>query len=319
MTVLLTLAGCFDGAPRNNPLDPRGENFDDAGGLTVQVTTFYAPQEGLGGVTVETDPGNFSGQTDNTGAVFIPDLASGTYTIKAARAGYATQMATIDVTAGEFATVSLALPGLPEFLDVAINTIHISRWWPPPQELFRLNLQVEMGDRDGLADIDEVWFEIPALDYRADLSAQTTPGSFGRLIQGDSLPATLPALLGQEMFLYASDRTGAINVSEKQAIFRVIESSPLAVSPRDLSLLDTSAPILAWEAIAINYPFTYMVDVVRVDNNIQNLVRSIPDIPSDSTSLQLDALAAGEYFWTVSIVDNFGNTSRSREAGFRIP
>lgn len=319
LTALLMLAGCFDGAPRNNPLDPRGENFDDAGGLTVQVTTFYAPQQGLSDVAIQTDPGNFAGQTDASGTVFIPDLASGTYTITASRTGYAPQMATINVTAGEFATVSIAMPGMPEFLDIDINTIHISRWWPPPQELFRLNLHVEMGDRDGLADIDQVWFEIPALDYRAELAVQTTPGSFGRLIQGDSLPAALPALLGQDMFLYASDRTGAVNMSEKQAIFRVIESSPLANAPRDLSLLETNAPILSWEAVAINYPFTYTVDVVRVDNNIQNLVRSVPDISSDSTSFQLDALAAGEYFWTVSIVDDFGNTSRSREAGFRIP
>lgn len=313
------LTGCFEGAPRNNPLDPRGENFQDAGGLTVQVTTFYAPKRGLGEVTVQTDPGNFTGQTDASGTVFIPDLASGAYTIHASRDGYATQSTVIEVTAGEFSNVALALPGLPEFLDIDINTVHISRWWPPPQELFRLNLNVELDDRDGLADIESVWLEIPSLDYRVNLSPQTTPGTFSRLIQGDSLPAPLPALLGQDMFLYAEDRSATINQSEKQAIFRVIEASPLAVSPRDLDLLDTSSPALSWEATSINFPFTYTVNVVRVDNNIQNLVRSIPEIPADSTSLQLDALATGEYFWTVSVVDAFGNTSRSREAGFRIP
>lgn len=313
------LTGCFEGAPRNNPLDPQGENFQDAGGLTVEVTTFYAPRQGLDDVTVETDPGNFTGQTDANGEVFIPNLASGTYTIKASREGYAAQMATINITAGEFSTTALALPGLPEFQKIQVNTVHISRWWPPPQELFRLNVNVTLDDRDGLADLEEVWLEIPSFDYRTTLSPQTTPGSFSRLIQGDSLPAALPALLGQDMFLYARDRSATISQSEKQAIFRVIETSPLAVSPRDLGLLDNNAPALSWEATAINFPFTYTVDVVRVDNNIQNLVRSIPDISSDSTSIQVDALETGEYFWTVSIVDAFGNSSRSREAGFRIP
>ncbi len=319
MTALLTLSGCFEGAPRNNPLDPRGENFQDEGGLTVQVTTFYAPQAGLEGVTVQTDPGNFAGPTDASGSVFIPDLASGTYTLTASLPGYATQTTRVDVTAGEFSTVAISLPGLPTFSNIDINTVHISRWWPPPQELFRLDIQADLTDSDGLADIEEVWLEIPAFDFRVDLSTQTTPGRFGRLIQGDSLPTTLPALLGRDIFLYARDRTNSINQSDKQALFRVIETSPLAVSPRDLSLLDTTAPALSWEAAAISFPFTYKVDVVRVDNNIQNVVRSIPNIPSDSTSFQLNTLAAGEYFWTVSIVDEFGNTSRSREAGFRIP
>ncbi len=319
IAVLLLGAGCFEGAPRRHPLDPQGENFEDIGGISIQVTTFYGPRSGISNATVRIIPGSFYGETDVEGRVFIPDLASGTYTLDVEKTGYAPQSKVIDVSTGETASVEIPMPGLPEFLTIHIKTIHISRWWPPPEELFRLQIETGLGDRDGLADIEEVWLKIPGFDYRETLDVQTAPGLYTHTILETNLPVPLSALLGQEMILFARDRTGAINQSEKQSIFRVIDASPLAVLPQGLELLDTTAPELTWEPISEDYPFSYQVDVVRVDNNIQNLILSLSDISSDSSSVQTTPLPSGEYFWTVSVVDEFGNLSRSKEAGFRIP
>ena len=96
----------------------------------------------------------------------------------------------------------------------------------------------------------------------------------------------------------------------------MISPTPLALSPEDLTLLSNDLPEFTWEPISLAYPFSYRIDIVRVDQNIQSLVQTISDIPSTAVSMQAtDTLASGEYFWTISIVDEFGNMSRSREAG----
>lgn len=317
--MLLFGAGCFEGAPRRHPLDPQGENFEDIGGISILVSTYYGPRSGIADATVKITPGSFFGETDASGRVFVSGLVSGTYSLTVEKAGYASQSQTINVNTGETANIEIPMPGLPEFTSIDISTLHISRWWPPPEELFRLQLETTLNDPDGLADIEEVWIEIPDFDYKETLTIQSSPGVFTHTILETSLPVRLPALLGRDMILFARDRTGAINQSEKQSIFRIIDASPLAVLPQGLQLLDTTTPELTWESISEDYPFSYQVDVVRVDNNIQNLILSLSDISSDSSSVQTSPLSSGEYFWTVSVVDEFGNLSRSKEAGFRIP
>ena len=314
------LVGCFEGAPRRHPLDPRGENFLDEGALAIQVTNFYPPRSGLAGVKVRVSPGLVTGETDPSGMVIIPSLSSGSYTLNVAKDGFAPQESTIDIKAGETKQVNVQLAGLPEFVRTQVSSIHIRRWFPPPDELFSIEFQTEIQDHDGLADIDSVWIDLPDFDYSHPLSLQTEPGHYAQRIPAEDLPVSIQALYGREFFLIARDRSGATNSSEPLHIIRVISPTPLALSPEDLTLLSNNLPEFTWEPISLAYPFTYRIDIVRVDQNIQSLVQTISDIPSTAVSIPAgEPLTSGEYFWTVSIVDEFGNLSRSREAGFRIP
>ena len=319
LLVLFLGTGCFEGAPRRHPLDPQGENFQDIGGLSVLVNSFYAPRQGLTEATVRLTPGSFIGETDAQGRVFIPDLESGNYIVTVEKPGFAKRAIETAVSAGETINLEVLLPGLPVFEQISINTVHISRWWPPPEELFRLQIQTSVNDPDGLADIETVWLELPDFGFSVSLRNQFEPGTFQHILQETELPVSLASLLGHKMILRARDRTSSETESETLGIFRIIESSPIAVEPQGLVLLSTDTPRLQWQSENINYPFSYKVDVVRVDNNIQNLAWTLSNIPSDSSSVLTAALPRGEYFWTVSIVDEFGNLSRSREAGFRIP
>ncbi len=318
IAVLILGSGCFEGAPRRHPLDPQGENYQDAAGVTVQVTSFYSPLLPLSGATVRLTPGSFWGVTDERGQTFIEDLPSGSYTILVEKIGYASQSQSIQVTAGDDADLNVSLPGLPAFTHIDINSNHISRWWPPPEELFRLNVDVALDDPDGVADIEEVWLFIPDFEFNIKLGAPTEPGRYVVSFAENELPAPLSALVGHELVFYAMDRSDITNTSSPMTISRVIDTPPEAIAPIGLELLETDAPELSWESTPISFPHTYEVNVVRVDNNLQNVVLSFSNISSDNLSIQTSALPTGEYFWTVSVVDEFGNRSRSREAGFRI-
>ena len=149
---------------------------------------------------------------------------------------------------------------------------------------------------------------------------QVEPGKFVHTIPASRLPAGLDALLGHALSLRAIDRSGFENTSSATTIIRVIDETPLALSPDDLSLLDNDQPIFEWAPVVLPYPYTFRIDVVRVDQNVQSTVQVIEDIPSTETMhVASEAIPTGRYFWTVSVVDEFGNRSRSREAGFRIP
>ncbi len=315
---MLLGSGCFEGAPRRHPLDPQGENYQNVAGVTVQVTSFYAPLRPLSGATVRVTPGSFWGTTDAQGQTFIENLPSGSYTILVEKTGYAPQSQTIQVTAGDAASVDVRLPGLPAFTKIDINSNHISRWWPPPEELYRLNLDITLEDPDGVADIEEVWLFIPDFEFNIKLGAPIEPGRYVESLSENELPAPLGSLVGHELIFYAMDRSDITNTSDAITILRVIDTPPEAVAPIGLADIETNAPRLSWESTPVNFPYTYEVNVVRVDNNLQNVVLSISNISSDSLAVQTSALTTGEYFWTVSVVDEFGNRSRSREAGFRI-
>lgn len=320
ISATLLIAGCFDGATRHNPLDPLSENFLDEGGLTIQVTTFYPPRTGLAGVDLFLEPSGLTRSTNGSGDVSFEGLTSGSYTLTASKADFETTTHVANIRAGERTRVEIPMAGLPTFSAFQVTAVHVSRWFPPPEELFSIEIRATLNDADGIADIDSVWVLLPDFAYEQLIAFQTAPGQYFLSIPSTSLPANLESLFGRSFQLRAKDRAGFENLSDPQSFVRVIRETPLAIEPQGLAELSTTQPSFEWESISLDFPFSYRIDIVRVDQNIQSTVQVIENIPSTSTTTNaLESLSSGEYFWTVSIVDEFGNRSRSREAGFRIP
>ena len=320
VVLALFLWGCFDGASRTNPLDPRGADFEGVGAVSGRVTGFYPPFPGLDGVEVRIEPGPVTTLTRNGGEFGVDRLPEGEYILTASRPGYASVVDTCTVRVGETVEVEIRLDGLPTVDRFEIHSVHISRWWPPPQELFRLEVTADVGDPDGLSDIDRVWIEVPAVGLVDTLVAGAAPGRYLTILQEDTLPVGVESLLGHDHVLFVRDRAGVVTASEARQIARLIMPTPVALTPTSLALLSDPSPVFTWEPLRMAFPYAYRLDIVRVDENIQTVVETIENLPPDTESIRApDPLAAGEYFWTISIVDEFGNRSRSREAGFRIP
>ncbi len=320
VVLVLLVGGCFDGASRTNPLDPRGEEFEGVGAVSGRVTGFYPPFPGLDGVEVRLEPGPVTAMTRDGGAFGLDRLPEGEYILTASRPGYASVVDTCTIRVGETAEVEIRLDGLPAVDHFEIQSVHISRWWPPPQELFRLEVTADVGDPDGLSDIDRVWIEVPAFGLVDTLVASATPGRYLAILQESTLPVGVESLLGHDHVVYVRDRAGVVTASGARQIARLIAPTPVALTPTSLALLSDAAPLFTWEPLLLVYPYTYRLDVVRVDENIQTVVETIENLSPGTESVKApNPLAAGEYFWTISVVDEFGNRSRSREAGFRIP
>ena len=323
--VLLTTAGCLGDAPHDNPLDPRSDAFEDEGALTGQITTRAAapvteaevrlvPPASvvLPALVTRTDA---QGRFRFTGA----PRADG-YRVEVVRDGFAPEaMTSVSVRAGRTEELGpVVLNALPVFTTVQLRTLHISRWWPE-NDLFFLDLDATLDDADGLNDVDAVRFALPGLGFAVTLENRGD-GRYARTVEADSLPArSLQALVGAELRLTAEDRMGG-TATAAPALTRVIETTPVASAPQGLALTESARPVLQWEPAAVSFAFTYRIDVFRDDANRAVRVATLDGLPAAATEVQLpDPLPTGTYFWTVSLVDAFGNRSRSKEAGFRIP
>ena len=313
------MMGCLDHAPRNHPLDPLGEAYDNTGRIQGTITTQYAPFEGIPDVRITLTPGGIFNITDSEGSFLITDLEEGTYVLEASRQDYAGIIDTLQIQAGDVVPVSYPLNALPVVDSLRLASIAVSRWWPPPLDFRELEIEVSASDQDGVTDIVKVWFEVKALGYADSLDATGTNGVYRLRVREDNLPFPLASFQGLDHIVYLRDRSGLVNASSAATIHRIIEQTPQALRPTDLELISSDQIVLAWEPVLLNYPFTYRIDVIRVDNNLRNVYLSQAGISSEVLSQTIPApREPGEYFWTVSIVDQFGNQSRSREAGFQI-
>ncbi len=314
----LFATGCLSDADRGNPLDPMSDNFVDEGRVEGRLTNRSLTGIQAGRVTLS--PGGLTAVSDAQGNFSIPGVPSGEYIVSADSPGYAPQLDTVAVSAGQPSVSNFELNGLPVFQSWTVNTAHVSRWWPL-EDLFQVEIMVQATDLDGVFDVDRVWLEVPDLAFADTLSATQTTGMFARTIRESELPtSTLHALLGTVMNLHLRDQLSTMVSSSPIQLVRVIDATPEAVEeafqgdPLDC----VATPLIEWQDTFLPFPFTYRVEIIRVDGSIESLVERIDDIPSDSTKATAAALPAGDYYWTVAVVDNFMNRSRSKQVGFCI-
>jgi len=308
---------CVSDAERKNPYDPNSAIYKDYGVIQGTVYTLYPPYQPLADVKLALEPLASFTYTDNSGQFRFQNLSFQDYSLVVNKQGYAADTCDIIVT-NKQAEINhdFYLNGLPYFSDQVLNVGHISRWWPT-DDLYVLNSEISVNDPDGIADILNVYLIIPGFQFQDTLSRTSNPDVFQRLFTINQIPVnSIHELPGYEIVLKIQDRPGYFCTSQPKFISRIVEDTPLTVSPKGLQIVD-SRPHLEWVQFDADFPFTIQLDIVRVDQGINTIIWSQDGIPADSTGFRVDeSLVLGTYYWTVTIEDEFGNWSRSREASF---
>ena len=313
---LILWIGCAPDAPHDNPLDPQSPSFRDAAAVTGTITTLYAPYNPIkGGLVVSLPEGN-AGVSDENGVFHLLDLTSGVHTLVAGKAGYSSDTVSVTIVPGKPKQVDFHLDALPVSSDIAAISNHISQWWPGP--VYEAEIAASVSDADGASDIASVSVNIDTL-VRA-MSFSPADRMFHASIKSEELPGgTLQWLVGKPVLIKARDNPGNSSSSQPVFITRIIEETPVAVFPSSLDSA-TARPTLAWSQLYLPYPFTYEVRVIRVDAGLQTEVWSRSGITNSVSTMGVDqSLATGSYYWTVAVVDEYGNRSRSKEASFIVP
>ena len=310
-------AGCLGDVSHTNPLDPLAPNFNDVG--VVAGTVSDRGLIPISSASVQLLPDGRLTTTNSNGEFSFVDIPVGDYTVHVDAEGFDQSVDSVVVDLGRTTSSAHQLNGLPVFEGGEFSTVHISRWWPE-NDLYRLDILVEVDDVDGLIDIDLVTVEIAPLGFTDTLATAGSPGFYQiSILETDLMGSTVHSVVGMPIVIHVIDRAGSAKASDPQSLVRVIDPVPVAVSPQGLETINGVNPQFDWDPVFLPYTHTFTVDVVRVDNGVQTSVFNREDISSDSLSVVVPTtLTTGSYIWTIAAVDAFGDLSRSKEAGFQV-
>ncbi len=313
LLILLILTGCIDDAPRDNPLDGQ------AGlPLTGTVKTYYAPHKPLSLVSVQLNPLNLITLTNEQGVFEFNNLKPDSYTVVVGGGEFSRDSMTLFLK--NKANLSFLIDQLPVFEEIHIESHHQARWFPVEDTYF-LHFTIRLNDADGIGDLHMAYVQIPAIGLTDTLAPGADPGEFYSILNVNDLNINhLEELIGKEIIFKADDDVGYWATSRHNYLTRVIQQSAQLISPVGLETITSDTIHFQWQPIYLNFPFSYKLEIFQINNGIISTVKTISPIASDVTSFDfIHQLTPGEYLWRIYIVDEYGNTSGSREGAFQIP
>ncbi len=129
----------------------------------------------------------------------------------------------------------------------------------------------------------------------------------------------LQSEIGLPFVFLSLDNSGLTHQTGPVYLFRVIEDVPRALEPDSQDAVGPR-PTLSWESFSPGFhPFYYRPAVYVSAEDFVFTVWVSDDLPKSQLSVTVpDSLADGQYYWTVTVVDTFDNTSRSKEGIFTV-
>lgn len=318
IVVLLLLVGCLD-APRDNPLDPSSPYFQNSASVRGQVT-IRDQNSGISSATVLCAEQGISVATDSNGYYAFQKIAAGALTLIASKAAFVSDTQRVHLDPGGSVTASFALNGAPVVVAQNIITHKYDQYYPSP--VYTVDITASVTDPNGITDLDSVWFCVDTLLYSMPYS--TTTRQFATTLSKYDFPTnTIDWLVGKPLTIRGSDFHGAIGLGSPFYVTRVIENTASPSYPTSSNNDTTnSTPLFQWLPPGVTFNYTYTLECLVVNAGTETLVWTLTNInstvlqqqfPGDASGL---TLSSGNYVWSVTVVDDFGNSSRSKEAAF---
>jgi hypothetical protein len=307
------VSGCVPDASHDNPLDPASPAFSNSGTLLGNVLSYYQPYTGIAGVLVTAQPSGVSTVTNAAGAFAMNGIPAGPLRIVVSRTGYLTDSVNTNATIGVNASVDIHMDALPAVGTCQVLTRKIDQWWPRASYAAVVNGLVS--DPDGSGDIVGVTLQVDtmrlAMSYLPDLQLYQATIDAANLPEG-----SIDWLVGKSFALMVRDKVGGTTTGKSFAVTRVIQDAPIPIVPTALDTASAS-PQFFWAQPTLLFPYTYKIELFRIDQGVPALVWSVSNLSSSLSDYQYTGqLVIGTYYWTISVVDEFGNLSRSKEASF---
>jgi hypothetical protein len=126
----------------------------------------------------------------------------------------------------------------------------------------------------------------------------------------------LGGIVGHPFVFTARDAEGVISTTDSVYMWRVIEGVPAVASPTALDTVSYN-PTLNWQAFTASFPFGYQAKVINTTEEVETVVWTSALLQATVRAAQCpDSLPDGNYYWTITVVDSFQNTSRSKQGTF---
>jgi hypothetical protein len=318
VTVASVLGGCVD-APRDNLLDPSSPYFKNSATVSGRVIV-RDQNSGIASAGVLCVEQGVSVATDSNGAYAFQQLSAGLLTLVASKTGFVPDTQRIQMNPGSSVSASFALNALPVVLTESIITHKYDQYYPSP--VYSVDVVATVTDPNSITDVDSVWFGVDTLLYPMVYSI--TAKEFQTTLYKYDFPTnTIDWLVGKSLTIRCKDRHEAIGTGNPFYVTRVIENTATPSYPTSLNNDTTGAtPLFKWLPPGVTFNYTYTLECLVMNAGTEALVWTLSNVNSTTLQQQFPgdgsglSLASGNYVWRVSVTDNFGNSSRSKEAAF---
>jgi len=312
--LLLAFSSCAPDAPHDNPLDPLSPDHKTTGVLTGKVMTLGLPYTGIAGASVLVSQDTSLEVTSSDGSFSFQSAPSGNLTIIASKDGYLTDTVRISLSIGQTQNVDIYLDALPVISNAKVITSKIDQWLPGP--VYSVTVTANVVDPDA-GDLDSVYVMVDSVSFT--MFNSVTSHNFQATIQGSQLPGgNIQWLVGKEFEVYAVDRLNGRSSSGAFYVSRVIESEAIPTSPTNLDTT-SSYPQFNWNGPGVTFNYSYIIEVYQLNSGTPVLFGNPVYLNSSQYSYDYpDSLPGGKrvYFWTIAVVDGFGNSAQSIQASF---
>ncbi|MDZ7269884.1 MAG: hypothetical protein ONB48_21585 [candidate division KSB1 bacterium] len=315
-SLLLGLLACD--APRQNPFDPRAENYRAQARSTITVRRLYPPNQGLSEVVVREDRLQLLGITDANGMVKWSHPYRDTLLITASRSGYFATTVRCRA-AGVDNAWEVYLNAEPQVTAARIYSIRDNSG-----DLTYVGMEAGIHDADGRADIQTVTLRLQSGTFSAALQLDdpltetySTRFNIGKLpgnISNEELPTLDFALvvknLNQDSLVFAP-----------YSVRRVITQTLRPLLP-NLDRPESGSILFTWERLTLPYEHFYRIVLFRLEASPLRIADFGP-LPATQESFLLEdpdilsALAPGWYLWILQVEDRLGNRGESNAVSFQ--
>jgi hypothetical protein len=319
--IALFFSGCVNDAPRDNPLDPLSGSYSGKGHLSGRVTVANQSIGVAGAVIARTGSSMFT-VSDSAGYFVFNDLAAGMHRFVCTAKDFTADTFDIEIRAEQTTNIIRGLNSAPLILSSSILTYKIDQYFPSPQ--YFVDVAAEVTDPNSIAELDSVWFAVDSLRFPLTYSVSTK--KFITTIYKYQFPTnTIQWLVGKPLRIIARDSKHAIGTGEVFYVTRVIENTATPAYPSSFNNDTTgTTPVFKWLPPDVTFNFSYSLFLARADGGVLTQIWSTSGINSFFEEYAYPGsgsgpvLTAGNYSWSVSVVDDFGNVARSKESSFVI-
>lgn len=320
LLLLLLLISCAKNADRDNPLDSRSGDYETFGRVEGHVYTYYAPFQPITAALITLIPGNQTTISDQAGAFAFANVSPDSYFLTVDYPGYAPDTTEVVIQSNRTTSIQFNLDGLP-LLDTLVLNSGFQHEHYPFEPVRMIDVIAKVYDPDGPADIVSVAVVIPEITFKDTLGVSLVIGTFQEKIEEKDLGIDhIEALIGLPVFVEITDKVGNRCRYGPKYLFRVIDHEPVIESPRGSALVGNQ-PILKWNALQLPFSFTFKVEIYAIseDQILYPAIYTFSEISSEISEFKLGTkLPSSLYLWFVSIIDQWGNWSRSKPATFQV-
>jgi hypothetical protein len=313
-SLILLLDSC--NAPHDNSLDP--ENPDNAL-FTIEGTTVTsgAISNPINNVQVYWSVDKVYVQTDNSGYFKIgcKDIKDGWLYFN--RSGYSNDSVMIKWGVQKRITLQERLNDIPAIDSILIYSSIINKYSSPQ---YQLNFEITITDQDD--NIDSVFVQCPTLQINKSIQKNSLKYFAESFSDIDLNLTSFAEIIGKEFDIYAKTNLGKTYYVGSSNVKRIITDEIETISPKNEDTLSTNYPVLSWKRFLEGFNFNYMVEIYT-DEPEPKLLWEKENVSADEISITADQSINvtpdnNKFFWVIWCIDEYGNRSRSKPAGFII-